>query len=166
MVAYDERFVAFLDILGFKSIIQDTENDETEYQRIKKILEYIAGVRKENYEGFFAQYGILKEVSVFSDSIVISYSSSLSIGGALFHVLMDLVFIYNSLLSSNIFARGGVAFGKMYHDSNICFGPSMIDAYMLENEAVYPCIAIDGKAIKMGLEKPGVSNTVEWRKNI
>ena len=160
-MAYEDRFVAFLDILGFKTIINDTEKNDAEYQRIKRVLNYIAEVRNDNYEGMFAKYGILKEISVFSNSIVISYSSSLSIGGALFHVLIDLVHICIDLLNANIYVRGGVTYGKMHYDKNICFGSAMVKAYMLEGEAVYPRIVIETEAIKMGLELLGQANTVE-----
>ncbi len=160
---YGNRFVAFIDILGFKSIVENTENDTSEYIRIKNVLNYIAGVRTDNYQGPLAKYGILKEISVFSDSIVISYSQDISIGGSLFHILLDLIFLCLDLLNANIFVRGAVTHGKMYHDEKVCFGPAMIDAYQKEEKiAVYPRIIIDAKAIEMGIKYHGQSNTPEW----
>lgn len=159
---YDNRFVAFIDILGFKSIIENTARNALEYKRIKNVLTYIAQMQEDNYYGFLAQYGILKEISIFSDSIVISYSRSLSIGGALFHILVDLVHLCNDLLCANIFVRGGIAYGQMYHDKHICFGPAMIKAYKMEEEtAVFPRIVIDREAIEMGIRYPGQANTSE-----
>lgn len=56
---YDNRFVAFIDILGFKSIIENTVRNALEYKRIKNVLTYIAQMQEDNYYGFLAQYGIL-----------------------------------------------------------------------------------------------------------
>lgn len=160
---YDNRFVAFIDILGFKEIVEKTQIDILEYKRVKNVLNYIAGVRIDNYQEPLAKHGILKEFSVFSDSIVITYSQNLSIGGSLFHILMDVVFLCLDLLSANIFVRGAVTHGKMYHDEKVCFGPAMIDAYQKEEKiAVYPRIIIDKKAIEMGIKYHGQSNTPEW----
>lgn len=159
-MVYNEHFVAFLDILGFKSIIDATAKNSDECERIFKVLNYIAKVRTENYDN--AKGLILNDVSVFSDSIVISYPVNLSIGGALFHVLMDIVFICIDLLSAGIFVRGGVTCGQMYHDKNICFGPAMIKAYKLESEvAKYPRVVVDECALKMGLKYPGCTNSVD-----
>ncbi len=152
-MVYDERFVAFLDILGFKNMIQFT-TDNIEYQeKIRNILNYISEIRNDNYHGKLAEYGCFKEVSVFSGSIVISYSSSLDIGGALFHVLMDFVYICNDLLTNGIYVRGGVSCGQMYHDKKVCFGPAMVRSYEIENKiAIYPRIVIDPLALSMGLD--------------
>ncbi|TCL53997.1 hypothetical protein EDD76_1238 [Kineothrix alysoides] len=161
-MVYEERFIAFLNILGFKNMIESTK-DNIEYQeKIKNILNYIAGIRDDNYYGSLAEYGVFKEVSVFSDSIVISYSSSLDIGGALFHVLMDLVYICNDLLIHGIYVRGGVSCGQMYHDKNVCLGPAMVKSYEIENKtAVYPRIVIDPPAFRRGLDLPGKASTLE-----
>lgn len=159
---YNDRFVAFLDILGFKNLIDKTSQNEKEFNRVLKVLKYTSAVQKDNYEGFLAQNEITKEVTVFSDSIVISYSADLSIGGALFNILNDLVFICNELLAENIFVRGGVSYGEMYHKNNICFGPAMIRAYLMEEkEAIYPRIIIDKNAIEADIMRPGECNTAE-----
>lgn len=39
--------------------------------------------------------------------------------------------VHLHLLSANIFVRGGIAYGQMYHDKKICFGPAMIKAYKM-----------------------------------
>ena len=159
---YENRFVAFIDILGFKNLIDKTANDEKEMDRVLKVLKYTANIEKDNYEGLLPGKDITKEVTVFSDSIVISYSEDLSIGGALFHILMDLVYICVDLLNENIFIRGGVSCGSMYHKDNICFGPAMNRAYILEeNDAIYPRIIIDPDAIKADIKRPGSANTPE-----
>lgn len=62
-----------------------------------------------------------KQVSVFSDSIVISYDMIRP--GSGFFVLLDLVYICNDLLGVGMPVRGGVTVGSLIHDNNKCFGP-------------------------------------------
>ena len=145
---YDERFVAFIDILGFKSLIEETITNDAKYQYIQGVLNHISSVQYENYHGIFSEYGVFKEVSVFSDSIVISYPKELSIGCGLFHLLIDVTHLCLDLLEANILVRGGITYGKMYHSEKVCFGPAMIRAYeMEENLAVYPRIIVEQNAI-------------------
>ncbi len=125
-------------------------------------MNYIAGIRDDNYERIFSEHDPLKEVSIFSDSIIISYPGSLSIGGAFFHVLLDLVHICIELLGQKMYIRGGVTYGRMYHDKKVCFGPAMIRAYNLEKDvAIYPRVVIDAETIKRGQELPGLGNSDE-----
>lgn len=161
MKFYENRFIVFLDILGFKELVKKTTQDESNFETISKVLNYISEVRNENYHGFLAQYDtIKKEVSVFSDSIVISYPGDTR--GGLFFLLMDLVFICLQLNFNGIFVRGGVTFGSLYHKRNVCFGPAMIAAYEMEQKfAITPRIIVDTLAITNGLKSPGYANSFE-----
>lgn len=161
MKSYENRFIVFLDILGFKELVKKTTQDASNFETISRVLNYISEVRNENYHGFLAQYDtIKKEVSVFSDSIVISYPGDTR--GGLFFLLMDLVFICLQLNFNGIFVRGGVTFGQLYHKRHICFGPAMITAYEMEqNLAITPRIIVDTTAISNGLKSPGYANTCE-----
>lgn len=101
-----------------------------------------------------------KQVTTFSDSIVISYSTSTPGGG--FHILMDLIYICIDLLANGILVRGGVTVGQLIHDKQKCFGPAMIEAYKMESEkAINPRIIIDKNVLKYDLKNPGPANDVE-----
>ena len=45
---YEERIVAFVDILGFRSLIERTETDQVLAGNILWILDYVKGMRDEN----------------------------------------------------------------------------------------------------------------------
>ena len=65
MKSYENRFIVFLDILGFKELVKKTTQDASNFETISRVLNYISEVRNENYHGFLAQYDtIKKEVSV------------------------------------------------------------------------------------------------------
>lgn len=147
MKYYENRFVAFLDILGFKNMVYDSISDPYKLQKIDMALNYIRNIQLENYK--FDNTDMGKQVSVFSDSIVISYKVE---PGAGFFVLLDLVHICIDLLSSGILVRGGVTVGGLVHEINKCYGPAMIEAYKLESQmACYPRIIITPAVIENGL---------------
>lgn len=158
---YTNRYVAFIDILGFKALVSQSKNDPEIRKKLDRIMKYIANVHHENYSRDLPNIG--KEVSVFSDSIVISWDGN--VGGGGFQVLMDLIFICNDLLNEGILVRGGVVYGELIHDHDgaRCFGPAMVAAYELESKhAKYPRILIDESVIEADLRNPGLANTLEY----
>jgi hypothetical protein len=155
---YEKRVVAFVDILGFKNLIANTSQNDDEARKLLSVLKYIENVKIENDKGYFADYDFRekdfgKEVSVFSDSIVISYP--LTKKGALFLLLMDLIYLQIDMMLNGIFIRGGISCGQLYHDDNVLFGPAMVNAYKLESEdAKYPRIILERETIDEAVSKP------------
>lgn len=102
---YQNRYVAFLDVLGFKNMVQQSKYDGQMLNRINMALNYISNVQRECCDGIMSMTDIGKQVSVFSDSVIISYEMTKP--GSAFYVLMDLIFICNDLLSIGVTVRGG-----------------------------------------------------------
>lgn len=76
---------------------------------------------------------------------------------------MDIVYICNDLLEIGIPVRGGVTVGKLIHTERKCFGPAMVEAYLLESEeAKFPRVIIDPKVLRYDLNNPGEANTVTY----
>ena len=73
---------------------------------INWVLNYTGNIQHDNYNGAFSMAEIGKQVTAFSDSVLISYNASMSGGG--FYVLMDLLHICINLLGFGIPIRGGV----------------------------------------------------------
>lgn len=155
---YSTRIVAFIDILGFaKSHIEKTKKDKL---YAKYLLDILKKIKQEKSEAEWLIEGGRdnnreKEVTVFSDSIVISYSLDY---GNIYWILSDLIYFQKKMISEGIVVRGGVSIGELYHQDDIVFGPAMIDAYCLESkEAIYPRIIFTketfNKSIKESLEE-------------
>ena len=160
-INYQKRYVAFLDLLGFKNMVKQSAKNQNVLNNIYRALDYTGHIRHENYNGPIPMADLGKQITAFSDSIVISYNASMPGGG--FHVLMDLVYICNDLLGIGIPVRGGVTVGQLIHDERKCFGPALNAAYSMESEdAVYPRVIIDQDVFWYDLSKPGEANTVEY----
>lgn len=157
---YEMRYVAFIDILGFKNKTNMATRDNTEFLRIKGLLEYIAKLKQDN-PPYSKQY-IGMEFSMFSDSIVISYPVCGK--GNAFNILIDLAHLCLDILAQGYILRGGVTVGYLFHKADICFGPAMNIAVNIEKMAKYPRVIIDQLVLSKALQYPGISNSVSDEK--
>lgn len=148
---YEDKYCAFIDILGFKNIVgtgQVKENAKKPSQIVKylKVLKsFQSDLEKRNKKGYNA-IGI--EASYFSDSLVISYPKY-SMAGNLFYLIMDIFYLSIELANQGIFLRGAITCGKLYHKDDLCFGPAFIESYMLEEKsAIYPRVILQDRLVK------------------
>jgi hypothetical protein len=147
---YEDRVVCFLDILGFADHIKDTilqdGSDNKEYIKniadAFEIIRYLIGIDDlDELEH--------KEVTQFSDSIVISFPLREESG--VFHTLLEILFVQINLVFFGMLCRGAISKGKLIHTDKMLFGPAFIDAYRLEkNAALYPRVILDKSIINIG----------------
>lgn len=170
-VSYENRIVAFIDILGFKELIKQSENDNHKINFIYNILNQFKNLEKTENWGIdlieveeSAQYKGLNNfkiqenvnITAFSDSIVISVKAELENLNHSFSTFIAKIAYFGSLLmEEGILIRGGITYGKLIHNSTgIMFGQAMIDAYMLESKnAKFPRILLSDKLMNL-LEYP------------
>ena len=154
-----ECCIAFIDILGFKDMV------ENNIDYVILALRYIKMFRDSFYrlpshmgnpdwtevasEPDEDTYGYenLPKATMFSDSIVISKEIDEYFSFSDFiNFIAQLQF---ELLREGILLRGGIDIGKVYHDEAFIFGKGLISAYLLENEiSKYPRITISKRALE------------------
>ncbi|QXJ49273.1 hypothetical protein KIV12_05715 [Bacillus altitudinis] len=144
---YEHRYIVFIDILGFKNFVEESEENEDQLKNIHEALNYISRIKRENDEGTLSLKDMGKEVTVFSDSIVISMPVSNNSEGWI--LLNEVIFLQINLMNLGICIRGGMTAGKLYHKENIVFGPAMNEAYNLEsNCAIYPRVIVSSNYLE------------------
>lgn len=127
------HYVAFIDILGFKSIVE--KERESGYKG--EFLNRLYRCHKACGDIF---NGSGMKLIQFSDSIVISQSYTRD-GFVDFASAVSQYQLF--LLDEGILCRGGIAVNKHYSESGFIFSPALIDAYKVESEkAVYPRIVL------------------------
>ena len=144
---YEDRIVAFIDILGFKEKVSNTEINEIKLQCLTTALDRLyERIWEWEADGVGSSFAFTQ----FSDSIVIS-SLAESVDG--FGMLQQLLLGVMALVDDwGILVRGGIARGQLIHDRTMVVGPAMVKAYELESEeAKYPRIIID-KVLKEQIE--------------
>jgi hypothetical protein len=132
---YEERYCAFIDILGFTELIADIGRGRVGFEVVRDVLHEIHEPRNFEAAGF-ADF----RATTISDAIALS--TSLSVAGLA--VLIDTVSsLALGALEAGYFVRGGLCRGFLYHDKDTVFGEALISAYRLEsNVARYPRIMV------------------------
>jgi hypothetical protein len=166
---YEDRVLAFIDILGFSTPVTDTVKEEVENeQKTKNIFNLLEGVQehiKSKGISFDGAFNNSKIVNQFSDSIIISYLKTEKSG--IFFILLDILFLCASVLQKGFLLRGAIVCGKLYHTETKIFGPALVKAYEMERElAIYPRIIFDEKILKIAKNYPreGYKKNMEFKK--
>jgi hypothetical protein len=131
------RYVAFLDVLGFKELVYARRIGELEmyFDTISVTLDVLKNDKRH-----------IKSLLISDSTILISPDSTDD-----FKTLLRAVqTIQAKLALKNIWIRGGISYGEVYFDqgSNIVVGKGLIDAYLLESQAKFPRVIIDTTIIK------------------
>jgi len=135
---YEERYVAFVDILGFSEIVKNSikGNEKPSFDELVNIL----GKISERDHEIDSVFGDDFKFQTFSDSIIMS--DRISIGG-LFQITSAVQDLAIELLKVGLLMRGGIAKGRLHHDANVVFGPAFLEAYRLESSiAKFPRIIL------------------------
>jgi hypothetical protein len=136
---YCERYVAFVDILGFSDIVRNSERSPHQAMALVRVLERI---RARSLGGAADDlFGDDFKVQSFSDTIVLSEKVTETGLKWLLYSVADLTL---DLLAQGILTRGGITKGLMYHSEGVAFGPAFLSAYYLESTiAKYPRVVVD-----------------------
>jgi hypothetical protein len=166
MKNYENRIVLFLDILGFKKIVEGTlkktkESDEAEVVEKTKFL--IETINEINKIAQLTPKETSKVVTQFSDSIVISFKAyDQEEIPKLFYNLQRLI---AKLVAREILCRGAISYGPLYHKENLIFGPALVDAYETETKAaLYPRVILDKSVLEIMKYNYSLENKHTYRK--
>lgn len=162
---YEQRLVAFIDILGFKNIIRISENDGSQLKVIMEAIEFLKtfevpdawntalieieeSAQKKELEDFDIKSTV--RCTCFSDSVVVSVlCDDTNINEATSTLISNLSLLGASLIRKGLLIRGGICFGNLMHsDNGVVMGQSMIEAYEIESRiAKYPRIILSSKLL-------------------
>lgn len=162
---YENRLVAFIDILGFKDIVKQSENDPAKIKLLYSVLNYLKNweasekwnlrfveIEEDAQKKGVENFDIIGKTNstAFSDSIVVSVKVDNNANEMASTLIANLAYIGAILLEKGILFRGGLTIGNIVHRENgTVFGQGLIDAFNLEsNNAKYPRIILSDKLLK------------------
>jgi hypothetical protein len=127
------RFVAFLDIMGFKNLVQNS-NHNTIYKILDPFSNEIMLFNVLGKTLYNNQSLVNVRPVLFSDSILIVSKNDNSKSAN--HIMASATFILYSALSKKIPIKGAIAYGKQtaFFSKSMFFGKPLIDAFELQNE--------------------------------
>lgn len=145
---YTECYIAFLDMLGFKKMIERSscETILSIFNQIKKPYENALALGNEilvNQETMDAL-----KIKVMSDSICFYINTSMP--NALLTLLLSCYAFQFRLLEfpDSILLRGAIVRGELYAFGDIMFGPGLTKAYLMEeHNAKFPRIIVTNEVL-------------------
>lgn len=131
---YRDRYVAFLDILGFSDLTKKADQHPNWRAWLKDCIGVLHDTLPASVEATGFRY------VQFSDSIVISVHGDPQ---GLAALIQGVHLLFRNMLGRGILLRGGIAAGNFHHDDQLMFGPALIRAYAFEQHGAPPHIGID-----------------------
>jgi hypothetical protein len=147
---FQNKFVTFIDLLGFRGSIIDARNDVRELSKIKKkvksLQDHFGANRKKAYPEFKVK------VHAFSDCIVRERDY---FKGGLYSEISSIAFGLIDTLVDGFLVRGALTHGLNYSNKKIIVSPAFLRAYELETKvANFPRIIIDSTTLAHYEERP------------
>jgi len=143
-LVYEDRLVAFLDLLGFSKMVLNRQDDDVEF-----VINLIPDMLK-THKGNVLRDDL--QVTTISDSIILSVKAEPDdILKDLFNICVIVGRLQHELALNGYYMRGGISVGKMIHDSqkNLIVGPAYIQAYLLEaKKCIVPRVVIGDEVLK------------------
>lgn len=155
---YVESIVAIVDILGFKDLV----NDDSKVEEIGAILKIPYVMRNKKIKGLLKLRDV--EMTSISDSFVFSIDvkkeSAMNKTVRLLYTLNQVL-----LLEYGLLLRGGIAVGKLYHDSEVVYGPGLVKAHELEKDiSVYPRMVMSENDFEEAIKRASATSQKHLRR--
>ena len=138
-IEYRERYVAFLDLLGFKVLVDAAETTLEERGRLAEVLDRLS-------QTLCNAPAIGGRFTYFSDCIVITADATPQ---GLWHVFRSIELLTRNLLQFDVFVRGAVTRGGAFHSTEYVYGTAVSRAAVLEkDEALNPLTLLSPEVLE------------------
>src|SRR5262249_47032988 len=143
--------VGFIDILGFKQLIDEAEASQPGFQKLVELRMVLDGhVLFDNAGLAQTVPNELKPKYIFiSDSIILSAPLNhghRNLADGLGIVVIKTIQIAQKIIELGHLVRGGISIGNVWHDERNIFGTGYVGAHETERLAVYPRVLLSPAA--------------------
>jgi hypothetical protein len=139
---YLERYVAFLDILGFTGLIDGLKEEPHRVLEIRGILQTVHCPPIGGLHQFSNSELASRSIS---DAVAMCSAPSAHGLAHMFEVVQTLAAI---LLEKGYFLRGAIVKGRLFYDKQQMFGEALVQAYRLEKTvALYPRVMLTRQVV-------------------
>ncbi|NVO84278.1 hypothetical protein [Hymenobacter terrestris] len=165
--SYENRVVAFIDILGFSDFVRtnkaSTEGFQTIYTALKEIQDEFNNLDDEYSEEAKNYLSVDPQSITASDSIILSRRADEK--GGIYYMLSACADAIHTLIRHGFLCRGAVVLGDLFHKENLIFGPAYLQAVESEKTANYPIIKFSENLFKLANQHPGPANSGDWEED-
>ena len=163
-----KRFVAYMDIMGFRDmVLRKTHQEVLEImEKFRSPIKKIKKEARERLEGRSHRWDTFEHTVVrpvsFSDSVLL-FSSDDSLG-AVENLIWQVKFVISHALINGVPMKGALAYGEQTADfyKSLYFGQPLIDAWELQNELVIYGVILHHTIESYLVKKEWVEELEEW----
>jgi hypothetical protein len=123
---YRERYVVFLDLLGFKALVENAEVNEEARERLLESLDHLRRT-------LCNDPAIDMRFTYCSDCIILTAERSQR---GLWELLPSVCSLISNLLQNDVLVRGSMTRGGAFHDHQFVYGTAVSRAAVLEKDHV------------------------------
>lgn len=151
---FEDRAVAFIDILGFKSLVLDSVKCDEALAQLSELVRLLSSAVPELNSTVNSSVPprLIPKYIYISDCIILSAplrdEACRSYDG-LAVVVMRVIQISHYFLNAGYLIRGGISAGKTWHSDSNIIGPAYQEAYFLENTTSEPIVTLSDTAANL-----------------
>ena len=147
-MGFEKRAVAFLDVLGFKGLVENAEAQPRAFVQFESLITVIEDhVRWDNASlSLEVPPDAAPKYLFISDSIILSAPLVHDKYDGMVTITLKAIAIAQKLLEMGVLVRGGIAVGNVRHELFNIFGTGYNSAYQAEQEAKHPRIMLTKEA--------------------
>ena len=165
---FKEKFVAFVDILGFKSMVEAAERGEG--RPTAELLEILSSLERAKDKEFYVNDGPMIcpdssvvqkdldfEITQISDCVIISAEMS---HAGIINLISHCWAIAFSLLRKGVVLRGYITRGSVIHKGNLILGTGYQKAYQREPMCSIPSHCIDARRLPLFIARSALRDLI------
>lgn len=159
MAEYQKTLTVYLDIMGFKKLIDQSALHSGKVSAILDILKKTKEQASRSHNRQIAYRHVIDITESWNFSDLVVRATPLELGLELIEAIAVEFSILPAIqcqlfLESGILLRGAICVDGLYTEKDIIFGPALVRAYQLaEKVAVFPRIVIDPKSCRLQRSK-------------
>ena len=152
-VSGKESIIAHVDILGFKSLLDEAKESESRFDELlnhyhKALRSAFSRIKSVTEMRHKYDWKRISHVRVYTDNLLFVSELGWQTGGeSEFGRTIDEIAMYQlELAIEGFFTRGGVVIERAYCDEVTVFSPALMDAAGIEKRALFPRIILEDSA--------------------
>ena len=161
-VAFEDRAVAFIDVLGFRALTSAAVSDPATLERLGNLVALLESAvpTLDRDVSVSVPTALVPQHLYVSDSIILSAPISVTLNGWSHYdgfsiIVMRAIQLTHAFAAEGYLVRGEVAIGKAWHTKANIVGPAYIEAYQTEQSAGMPRILLTPDAREMWSRRRG-----------
>ena len=162
-IKFEKRAVAFIDVLGFKSVVDSANSEQSALSELTELIELLATAvptLDSTVSSTVPEELVPKHIYI-SDCIILSApltSEKKKSYNGLAILVMRVIQLTHMLLNKGYIIRGGISVGNVWHIKTNIVGVAYQEAYSIERKVIVPCVQLSESAQEYWNKTEGADN--------